>query len=346
MLTISRSRRILIGSISLVFIALTGALLWSFYEPPRTQNPESGIDLFPPEEIPYDLLSDIKEEYSLNISSSFSGCEVYIPAEALCVMVEKYAEEMKCSFQGYGDYDGRLELISEALLLDEAAQTAKYGLRPKNQKQIVTPLYSLVFQCVVRKNSGIHSLADLRNKRVAVGGRFSEEEMLTREILRLHGLEYADFEPVYLDLEDATMAMEAAEIDCIAAHSALPSKLIARMSANFDILLLPLEEPGLIEDPGGALPGYEVVTIPAQTYKGMDRYILTVATEVLLAAERETKMIVTYEVIKALYDHMIECKSIFPLDREIRIDRLNEKYPVSFHQGAVKYYWEREFIWN
>ncbi|MPN63485.1 hypothetical protein SDC9_211244 [bioreactor metagenome] len=118
------------------------------------------------------------------------------------------------------------------------------------------------------------------------------------------------------------------------------------MAANFDIVLLPLENVQLIDRIESFLPGYKMITVPSQTYKGMDRYILTAATKVILAAERETKLVITYELTKALYDHMAEYKSVFFIDQEIKGNQLNDKYPLSFHQGAVKYYWERDLIWN
>ncbi len=332
-----------------IFLAVSGAALY-FWSPallsPEPTPPAGTSPLFQEELIPYDLLSDVQEEYSINLESGLAKEEIYQPAMALCVMVEKYADEMNCYFQQPGQHQGQLELISEALLIDQANQTGLYGTILKNQKQIVTPLYALAFQCVVRKSSGIRRLSELNNKKVAVGALNSEEELLTRRLLQAHGLDYSSFEPIYIGLEEAVKAMDAGLIDCIATHASLPSQPIAQMAANFDIVLLPLENVELIDEIETLLPGYKIITIPSQTYKGMDRYILTAATKVMLAAERETKLVITYELTKALYDHMAEYKSIFFIDQEIKGNQLNDKYPLSFHQGAVKYYWERDLIWN
>ncbi len=332
-----------------IFLAVAGGALYLWSPALLTREPLPPADsppLFQEELIPYDLLSDVQEEYSINIKSQLSEDEIYQPAMALCVMVEKYADEMNCHFQQSGQHQGQLELISEALLIDQVSQSGIYGTVLKNQKQIVTPLYALAFQCVVRKSSGIRRLSELSNKKVAVGALNSEEELLTRRLLQAHGIDYSFFEPVYIGLTAAVKAMEAGLIDCIATHAALPSQPIAQMAANFDIVLLPLENVQLIDGIESFLPGYKMITVPSQTYKGMDRYILTAATKVILAAERETKLVITYELTKALYDHMAEYKSVFFIDQEIKGNQLNDKYPLSFHQGAVKYYWERDLIWN
>ncbi len=332
-------------STALLVLSLLGLFFWKPLGPlqPAAEKP---LVLQEEEIVPYDLLSDVKDEYSLNIQSQLPESEMHIPAQALCVMVEKYVDAMKCHFQCPGEHEGELRLISEALLLDEVFETHRYGLTSNKQLQVVTPLYTLAFQCVVRKSSGIRSLNELAGKRVAVGPAGSETERLTRRLFEAHGLAASSFIPVFIDMSEAAEAMEAGNVDCIAVHSSVPSPFIARLASNFDITLLPLDQVRFIDRIGEILPGYEIVTIPSQTYKGMDGYILTAATKVMLAAERDTKMVITYEVTKALYDHMTEFKSIFPADREIKGDQLNDRSAVSFHQGATKYFWERDLIWK
>lgn len=335
----------------LVFKALIGflvvlilLLIWYRIEELQTSTVVNDTPV-EEETIPFDMLEDNKDNYKLNIVSNLPEQEVYLPVMALNILVEKYAEGMQSRFNEEGEHEGELQLISEAMLLDEKKQTGRYRIVPKNQKQLVTPLYSLAFQCVVRKSSGIRSLSELKNKRVVVGLKDSESELLTREILKAHKLDYDDFIPVYLGLEDGIKVMENGLADCIAINDAVPSLSIARMAASFDITILPLEQVDLIDDIEKRLPGYSVMTIPSRTYKGMDRYVLTAATKVLLVTERDTKMVIVYEVTKALYDHMMEFKSIFPIDQEFKGDRINNKSTVQLHQGATKYYLERELIW-
>jgi len=335
---------ILIGLLTICLVSgifFIGTMSYMNFRPNAESTP-----FFQEEIVPYDLLSDTQDEYLINIKTDLSAKETFQPAQAICAMVGKYVDEVKCRFQSQEKSDGELELISEARLIDQINQTGRYGLSPKTKKQIVSPLYTLGFQCVVRKSSGIRSIADLEDKRIAVGSLKSEERLLTQEMLKAHGLDERDYQPVFLDLTEATKAMEGGWIDCIATHAPVPSPTIARMASNFDIVLLPLENVELIDDIGTLLPGYELITIPSQAYKGIDRYILTAATKAILATERDTKMFITYEITKALYDHLAEFKSICNIDREIKSDQINNPYPVSFHQGAAKYYWERDIIWN
>lgn len=329
----------------LLILSLLGLLFWRPFAVTRTAA-KSPLILQEEEITPYDLLADVKEEYALNIQSRLPESEISIPAQALCVMVEKYVNAMNCRFQDPGEHEGELHLISEALLLDEVFETHRYGMTSNKQLQVVTPLYTLAFQCVVRKSSGIRSLSELAGKKVAVGPLGSEAELLARRIFQSQGLEMDSFIPVYVDMAEAAKAMEYGFIDCIAVHSTVPSPYIAHLASNFDIALLPLDQVPFNDRISDILPGYEQVTIPSQTYKGMDSYILTAATKVILAADRDTKMVITYEVTKALYDHMPEFKSIFALDREIKGDQLNDRSAISFHQGATKYFWERDLIWK
>lgn len=333
------------ATIIFLLVLILLSICWHFIVP--RYNKQIEVEKYNEEEtIPYDMLEDKEGQYMLNISSNLPELEVYLPAMAVSIMVEKYVEGMQCRVNADGEHEGELELISEAMLLDEVKQTGRYRIVPKNQKQLVTPLYSLAFQCVVRKSSGIRSISELKNKRVVVGVRDSESELLTREIFKAHNIEYDDFEPYYFKLEDGIKAMEKGLVDCIAINAAVPSMAIARMAANFDITILPIEQIDLIDDISQRLPGYDIMTIPLRTYKGMDRYVLTAATKVLLVTERDTKLVIVYELTKALYDHIMEFKSISPIDREFQGDRINNKSSILFHQGAAKYYFERELIWN
>lgn len=290
--------------------------------------------------------ADLDNYYRLRLESDLPHEDVYLPAMATCIMIEKYVEEMNCRFNGEGTFQGELSLMTEALLIDQVNETHLYGWSEPTQKQVVTPLYSLTFQCVVRKSSGIRSIGDLAGKKVAIGLYRSESMRLSQALLLAHGLKKEEVEWVYLDLAAAIKAMEEHRVDALAFHLTLPSPALAAMATNFDLLLLPLEQAELVDRLEEHFPGYESVTFAPQTYKGVDRYGMTAATTVMLVTERDTKMAITYEVARGLYEHMSEFKALFPLDKEIRANRLNKDFSVSWHQGAAKYFIERDLLWN
>jgi TRAP transporter TAXI family solute receptor len=103
---------------------------------------------------------------------------------------------------------GKLDI---GLVQGEAAYEALSGIgRPKSPMKIVTAMYSSPGMFVVRGDSPVRRIADLKGKPVAFGARGSGLVILSRYILDGLGLDQdKDFEAIYLDRAGDGPAMVA-----------------------------------------------------------------------------------------------------------------------------------------
>ena len=77
----------------------------------------------------------------------------------------------------------------------------------------IASLYPETCQFVVREDSGIKSIADLKGKRVAVGAAGSGAEANARQILEAYGLTYNDIEEQFLSFAEGAYAIKDGTVD-------------------------------------------------------------------------------------------------------------------------------------
>ena len=125
------------------------------------------------------------------------------------------------------------------------------------------------------KNSGITTIAEMKEKRVSVGPAGGGWDAYTKPILAAHGLTFDDFTPVYEGQSGAVDALTDGNVDAIFVGGSVPHATIVSATARRDI--------NFVEFDGSALDRVNVerltirrFPIPANTYKGQDKDILAV----------------------------------------------------------------------
>ncbi len=301
----------------------------------------NGPALQPLSEEASSIVEILESDNILWIASNLEEREVYTPATAVGVMITKYIK----SYQGRY-FPGSLDQPASLRLTTRFRQeTEKLSLTEEEGEALISPLYSAVTQCIVRKGD-IHSLQDLKGKRVSLGEPKADTTLLNRSFLSIQGLDPSDYEAVYLDLDKAVRALEDKTIDCLVLSSVLPNQQIANLAANLEIELLPVEGHDIIDHLERYLPGCRIARINAGTYKGQDVLILSVATDVLLCTPKTAGRDIVYDITKAIYGNLSEIKKVFPMDRVYKTTSFNNSAIGDLHQGALEYYREQGIIWR
>ncbi len=103
--------------------------------------------------------------------------------------------------------------VAAAAVTGQAA-FATYG--PLRHLRAVAALFPEPVHVVARKADSIHSIGELRGKRIAVGSRGSGTRQTAMQVLRAHGLEHGDY--VIVDTrnpEEALQLLAAGRIDAV-----------------------------------------------------------------------------------------------------------------------------------
>lgn len=169
----------------------------------------------------------------------------------------------------------------------------------------MTHLYPNVMHWVVRKDSAIAGLADLKGKKLVPGAQNSATELNSREMLEVLGMDYREKKDVkadYLDYNQAAEQLKNKQTDAIMIAGGVPTSAVLDVMTAGDGKLLSLPD-DYIKQLTAKYPWYFPVTIPAGSYKGQDAEIKTVAVANMLIVNNNVPDDVVYNLVKAMYDN-------------------------------------------
>jgi TRAP transporter TAXI family solute receptor len=147
----------------------------------------------------------------------------------------------------------------------------------------VGSLYPEPVHVLVRADSDLSSLADLKERRVAVGVQGSASRITALRVMQAHGLGPKGFTPVELALGEALVALRSKEVDAVIQVIGMPADAIRDALDEVPLRLLPLSERAVV-----ALlkskRGYFAYSIPRGAYANQKQDARTIATAALLLA--------------------------------------------------------------
>ena len=204
----------------------------------------------------------------------------------------------------------------------------------------VTFLYIETVQVVVRKDSGIESIADLKGKKVGIGKEESAIPKNVEDFLSVYGMDMSDIVAESLSFEESSNALSAGTIDAFFCTAGAPTTAISELAEKTDIKLLTFDSDDLSRI-SKLNKGYDVTTIPAGTYKGQDSEVSTIGVYAVLLASDRLDEDVVYKITKDIYDHSAELNEHISTSNGIELDKEKENVVIPFHEGASKYYREQ-----
>ena len=165
----------------------------------------------------------------------------------------------------------------------------------------VFPLYNEAIQVVVRKSSGITTLAGLSGRVVAVGAPDSGTNLTSTFLLEIANVRPSQL--VTINPAQALPELLADRIDAFIYVAGAPTKILADQPANADLALVPSTGTALGEY-------YGLATIPAGTYPWL-------ATDVTTPAVRAVLMTYEYNPARNAY-HRASCEAVKRVTNVIR----------------------------
>lgn len=88
-------------------------------------------------------------------------------------------------------------------------------------------------------------------------------------------------------------------------------------------------------------PAYRPMKVPARTFKGQEKEILTIATPMILIARDNLPQDVVYIVVKTMIDNYKDVKAIHNEAQYWNLENTLESPPLPFHEGVVKFFKEK-----
>lgn len=207
--------------------------------------------------------------------------------------------------------------------------------------RLIANLYPESVHVVVKKGSGIKSVADLKGKRVALDEPGSGTLVNARAILAAYGVTEKDIKPEYIKPNQAGDKMKDGSLDAFFFTGGAPAGAIAELaSSGSGIDILPIDGPQAeaLKKSSGF---FADDVIAADTYKGVGQ-VKTIAVGAQWVTSDKADTNTVYEITKALFSDAAQKQLAAGHAKGKFITKENavKGAGIPFHPGAEKFYKE------
>jgi TRAP transporter TAXI family solute receptor len=246
-------------------------------------------------------------------------------------------DNLKMIHQGRAD----LALTLADTLAEAVAGTGPFAETGKVNVTSLVMLYTNFTHIVVRRDSGITQVADLKGRVVSTGAPGSGTELIADRILAAAGLNpRSDVTRKAFGAADASAALKAGTIDAWFLSGGLGTPAIRDLAANTDFAMA-LVPNGHLHTALQAKYGaglYQEYALPEGSYRGLTTPTSVIGvTNVLVAAGRLDPAI-TEAITATLFDSNSVLSAAHPEARPLAWPSGPNVAPAPFHPGAIKYY--------
>lgn len=296
--------------------------------------PDVVIGTASPADVDYPLGGSICRLFNLNTPRHGVRC-----AEELSKGAVANVEALR-----HGSID--IGIVPSDVLADAVAGQGSFATKgPATNLRVLFAGHSDIFTVVAHQGSGIHTVADLRGKRVGVGSPGSRQSIIMARLMAAIGLKWKDFAEVReLSPAEQNRAFCANELDAIVYSVAHPNGLIrdathicngtlvAAGSPNIDRLLSQYKE-------------YEHAVIPGGTYRSNPEDVNTFGVRAVVVTTTRMSDTVAYEITRAVFDRFDDFRRLHPAFKALSVaDMVRPSGGAPIHGGAARYY--REHGWG
>ncbi|MBR2773761.1 MAG: TAXI family TRAP transporter solute-binding subunit [Selenomonadaceae bacterium] len=200
----------------------------------------------------------------------------------------------------------------------------------------IASLYPETCQFVVREDSGIKKIEDLKGKRVAVGAAGSGAEANARQILEAYGITYDDVDEQFLSFAEGSYALKDGTVDAAFVTAGYPTASVQDIASQNKIRLLSVGDEQ-IKKLNEKYPFYTKTTVPAGTYQGFDEEVPTVSVMAILVANDKIDAALGEKLTKAIFDNLDKIAAAHSAGKSItKATALEGMDFITMNEGATK----------
>lgn len=298
-------------------------------------------------------LAQTKEVNRLSILTGGTGGVYYPYGGGLAQVISKYVpntistaevtaaavDNIKLMKAGKGE----LAMIIADVAGDAINGVGRFEKDGKIPLRCLAVLYGNLNHMVVLKESGIHTIPDLKGKRVSVGAPGSATEVKSLRILEAFGLDpKKDIKTERLSVAESAAALKDRKIDAFCWDGGLPTAAVMDVAATpgISIRILPQDKalPALNKKFG---PVYYKAIIPKGTYAGMEGDVPVIGVATMLACLSSLDPNLAYQIVKAILEHKADLVVVHKSAELLSLQEAVVGSSIPFHPGAIRYYAEK-----
>lgn len=204
-------------------------------------------------------------------------------------------------------------------------------------------LYPETVQLVTRADSNIKQLSDLKGKSVSSGSPGSGQWQLLGDLLAANDMTRDDIKEDHSSFSQSVEKLKDGNLTASLITAGAPTSSVTELANGHSVSIVPLDGPN-IDKLLEVQPYYAKLELPANTYKGQDNPVNTIAVRAIWATHADLPDDIAYAVVKALYENTETLGKVHPKGKEIALQSALESISVPLHPGAEKFYKEKGII--
>jgi uncharacterized protein len=217
---------------------------------------------------------------------------------------------------------------------------------PQKNLRSVTMLWPNVEQFVIKssfaKTGTIEDLKHMKGEHMALGSKNSGTLGSNEVLFGNLGVDInKDYELVYVGYGPSADALQNGQVAGMNTPAGVPTGAITKAFAAIgdDITMLGITPDQMAEIDGdfGLWTAYD---IPAGTYPGLDKDIVTVAQPNFLAVRDDIPEEDVYKITKTIYENLPFLNAIHSATKDMALAKAVAGLPMPLHPGAARYYKE------
>lgn len=232
-----------------------------------------------------------------------------------------------------GDYDVAFSLADTAA--DAVEGKDAFDGKPAKIRAL-TNLYPNYTHVIVRTESGIGSVADMRGKRISTGSPKSGTEVIANRLLQAAGLGPNDIQAQRLDLTKTVDGMKDGSIDGMFWSGGLPTGGITDLTTTLKDKVTFIDVTPQLDAMKKINAVYEQSSIPAATYKLSGGDAPTIVVPNLLLVREDFPANNACAITKLIYDKKADLEKVHAAAKDIRPENAKNTDPVQLHPGATE----------
>ncbi|GLZ33264.1 C4-dicarboxylate ABC transporter substrate-binding protein [Lentzea sp. NBRC 105346] len=195
-------------------------------------------------------------------------------------------------------------------------------------------IYSNYTQVLVRTDSGINSVADMKGKRISTGSPKSGTEVIAGRLLKAAGLSIdSDVQAQRLDLAKTADGMKDGSLDGLVWSGGLPTAQITDITTSLKDKVKFIDITPQLDAMKQVNPVYDRGTIPKATY-GQPSDAPTIVVPNVLLVREDFPSNNACALTKLLFDKKADLEKVHPAAKDISKEKAAATDPVPLHPGA------------
>ncbi len=221
------------------------------------------------------------------------------------------------------------------------------GQPPFDELRVVALLWPNVEHFVARRalaaTGTIDDLADMAGQRFSIGARYSGSEGSARHLLHGLGIDPdSHFDLAFLGYEASANALQDGVIAAMNTPGGAPVGAVTRaLAVNDDLVILAFTERQRRRAAGDYDNLWQPYTIAAGTYPNQPEDVVTIAQPNILVTLDSVPEEHVYRITRMLFEHLGFLHATHAATRRLTLDSAYAELPLTWHEGALRFYRER-----